>query len=158
MPRKYEHGVDYREGIPFEEFEIGDEFETESRTITPAELASYVQLAPNHSEGHLSVDATDGNRVVHGMVTLCVSQGLALYNGVPHIRPSGGLYGMENVRWTQPVYVGDTLHMEETIADKEDYSDEIGKLTYERQVKNQDDELVLIYNWIELAAKSNHLD
>lgn len=153
MSRKLEHGTDYRQGLYFEELQIGDQFTSQSRTVTPAELNAYLQLAPNMSEGHLSVDATDGNRVVHGMVTLCMSQGLCVYDGVPHIRPGGGLYGMEDVRWTQPVYVGETISVTEEIVDKEVYDDGIGKVTYERKVTNQDDELVLIYKWIELAAR-----
>lgn len=153
MSRELVHGTDYRQGMYFEEFEIGDTFTSASRTITPAELNAYLQLSPNMGEGHLSVAATDDNRVVHGMVTLCVSHGMCIYDGVPHIRPGGGLYGMDRVRWTQPLYVGETISTKEEVVELEEYDDEIGKITYERKVTNQDDELVLIYNWIELGAR-----
>jgi acyl dehydratase len=155
MPQKYEHGEDYRVGLYFQEFEIGDQFETGGRTITAAEISSYLSLVPNVGEGHVNVELTDGDRVVHGLLTLLISQGLSVYDGIPHVRPGGGLYGINDLRWTQPVYVGDTIHNEEEIVDKEPYDDEKGQITYERRVKNQDDELVLFYEWIELAARKD---
>lgn len=153
MPRQYEHGKDYRRGLYFEEFEIGDQFVTGGRTITPAEMSSYVSLVPNVAEGHVNAEATDGKRVVHGLLTLMISQGLSLYDGIPHVRPGGGLYGIDRLRFTSPVYIGDTIHNEEEIVEKEPYDDEKGKIVYERRVKNQDDELVLVYRWTELAAR-----
>jgi len=148
-----ERGEDYRKGLYFEEMEVGDTFDFGGRTIDQAELSAYLSLVPNIGEGHVNKDRTDGKQVVHGLITLLISHGLSLYDGTPHIRPGGGYYGIDGIRWTAPVYFGDTIYCEAEVVDKEVYSEDVGKVTYKRRVTNQDDELVMVYEPILMIAR-----
>jgi len=146
-------GEDYRQGLYFEEMEEGDTFDFGGRTISEGELGAYLSLVPNIAEGHTNDDKMDGKRVVHGLITLLVSHGVTMYDGTPHRRPGGGFYGIDGIRFTNPVYFGDTIYCEAEVAKKEVYNDEIGKVTYDRRVTNQDGDLVLVYSPIVLVAR-----
>lgn len=147
------HGEDYRQALYFEELEEGHTFDFGGRTLTDGELAAFLSLVPNIGQGHVNADANDGKRLAHGLITLLVSNGLAIYDGTPHVRPGGGWYGIDHLRWIEPVYFGDTIYCEAEIVEKEDYNDELGMITYERRVTNQDGDLVMVYRPIYLVAK-----
>lgn len=150
---KLERGEDYRQGLYYEELEVGDTFDFGGRTIDDGELASYLSLVPNIAEGHTNDHKKEGKRVVHGLITLLVSHGLTMYDGTPHRRPGGGFYGIDGIRFTAPLYFGDTIYCEAKIVEKEEYNDEIGKVMYERKVTNQDGDLVMVYRPIILVAR-----
>ena len=62
-------------------------------------------------------------------------------------------YGIEKVRFLQPVFIGDTIKAVAEVVDKKEKS-ESGVVTYELKVKNQRDEVVLTANYSALIRRA----
>jgi len=55
-------------------------------------------------------------------------------------------YGVDRLRFTRPVFIGDTIHVLKKVISKELKEPGRGLVTFETSVLNQNDELVLIYS------------
>jgi acyl dehydratase len=54
----------------------------------------------------------------------------------------GGALGVDALRWRKPVYAGDDLSISLTIVEKEVWDDDRGKIAFDLEATNQDDEIV----------------
>ena len=54
-------------------------------------------------------------------------------------------YGVDKLRFTKPVFIGDTIHVVKKVVASEEKPGGRGLVTFETTVLNQSDELVLIY-------------
>lgn len=140
--------------MAYEELTVGDSFDVGGRTLSPADLNNYIALSANNGQGHVNKlaaqEAGHRERVVHGFVVMAIQQGLshAVFQ-----RPGGGLYGYDRIRFTQPVYVGDTIELTITVDEKEEYDEDRGLVSFKREVFNQDGDLVVIATSKHLVAK-----
>ena len=139
---------------PFEDLEVGESYDVGGRTVSTADLNSYIAMSGNIGQGHVNKlkaqEAGHPERVVHGFAVMAIQQGLAL---PVFQRPGGGLYGYDKIRFTHPVYVGDTINVVVTVEEKEDYDDDRGLVSFKREVYNQDGELVVFAISKHLVAK-----
>lgn len=140
----------------YEELQEGDSFEVGGRTISSADVNNYISLSGNTGGAHVNKDAAEAagfdERVVHGFAVMAIQQGLALD---VFKRNGGGLYGYDKIRFIKPIYVGDTIAVQVTVEEKEDYDDDNGLVTFKREVFKDDEDLALIATSKHLVAKQD---
>jgi acyl dehydratase len=90
---------------------LGQEIVTERRTITEADVVLYAGLSgdfhPAHTDEVYAVSSVFGKRVVHGLLTLSLSQGLLMRTGLRNY--ISALIGIDKVKFLFPVYPSDTV-------------------------------------------------
>ncbi|MCA9882047.1 MAG: MaoC family dehydratase N-terminal domain-containing protein [Anaerolineae bacterium] len=109
-------------GLYFEEFEVGAKMRTRGRTITEADLVQFAALTgdfnPMHTDAEYCKTSFMGQRVAHGMLTLSYAVGQAYQLGILE-RTVLGFRSLE-MKFSVPVYIGDTIHVEIEVADKKE--------------------------------------
>ncbi|MFB6310173.1 MAG: MaoC family dehydratase [Salinirussus sp.] len=143
-------------GLYFEDVDVGDTAATETgRTISEADV--YMQAGLSGSYNRLHVDeeymqTTDyGGRIVQNTLLITVMEGLNRRLGWDWNTLAA--YGRENIRFTAPVYIGDTVTLTGEISDKREKSDESGVVTISHELSNQDDEVVLVGDYLLLIKR-----
>lgn len=135
----------------YEDYIEGEMFASPGRTITEADLVSYSALTGDWWEGHTNVEVAKngpfGQRIAHGMLTLCIGTALLFrlgdYRWLPRFLI--GQYGIEKLRYTAPVMIGDTIRCEAEVVEKFEKDEKRGILTFDIRIINQRGEKVLIY-------------
>lgn len=143
----------------FEDFSVGDAFESDGRTVTEADIRLFIGATgathPNHVDrefatSHPVLDLDDV--VAQGVLTLSVADGFvseALGEGETLLAAN---YGYDRVRFLDPVYPGDTVGATIEVADREERDDDWGRLTLDVTVTNQDGDAVLVAENVQLVA------
>lgn len=130
----------------FEDFERGETVTTSARTITEADQVNFAGLSGNFHPIHLDRERMErseyGGRLVYGYLVLSVMAGLVIQTGI--VEEVVAHYGIDELRFTAPVMIGDTVHGELTVVDLEDRDDASGVVVLEERTMNQDDETVLV--------------
>jgi len=140
MPRAY-----------FEDFEVGERRTTPARTITEADIVAFAGLTgdwhPLHTDVTYAGASSFGERIAHGMLVLSVGSALAFRLGQYEVLPKSfiAFYGMEEVRFTAPVHIGDTIHLEMEISEVEPKDRERGVVATRNEIVNQDDKVVCTF-------------
>lgn len=103
-------------GLYFEDFTVGRTFTSPSRTITETDVVMFAALSGDMNEIHTSeVWAREhgmfGRRVAHGLLCLGVGHALMLRLGILE-GTALALLGLEDWKFTAPVFFGDTIHVE----------------------------------------------
>jgi acyl dehydratase len=134
----------------WEDFAPGFEIRSGARTITETDLVFWSGLAGDWNPAHVDVEHARttpfGQRIAHGNIAFNLSVTLAA-QAAPEYRPEGfvRLAGWERVRFTAPVFIGDTLHAERVLKACEDGPDgATGTLVYEVRMINQRQEAVMV--------------
>jgi len=134
-------------GRYFEEFKVGETFESQARTLEAGDVSLFAGLTgdfnPLHTDEETAKRTPFGSRVAHGLLTLAISGGqqnqLGLFEGT-----TLALLGLDKVRFTAPVRFGDTLHTELTVREtRESSKPDRGLVLFDMAVKNQRGEIVL---------------
>lgn len=132
----------------FEDFTVGEVFETYRRTVTEADLVGFTQLAGLRlpvfiDEEWARRESAFGGRIVPGFLICTVSAGML--ESVLGAKTIAGL-SMDGFRFHAPVRPGDTLRCEVRIDDVKPTSDgKRGVLATGVKVLNQDNVAVLEY-------------
>jgi acyl dehydratase len=63
-------------------------------------------------------------------------------------------FGIQNVRFLRPVFIGDTVKAISKVKEKVDRDEKSGVVTYQLEVKNQRDETVLTADYSVLIRKT----
>lgn len=103
----------------FDEIEPGARFRSRGRTITETDIVQWCALTGDwhvlHTDAHYASTTGFGQRVAPGLLVLAYAAGL----GVPPDSPSIlANYGTDRLRFTAPVLIGDTLHLEAELRSK----------------------------------------
>lgn len=132
----------------FEDLEVGRRITTPSRTITEADVVNFTGVSgdfnPLHTSETVAADSDYGERVAHGALVFSAMTGLA--RRVRDRRAEVvAFYGVDELRFTGPVYLGDTIRVELELVEKEprDHPTANGVVRYDAEVVNQRDETVL---------------
>lgn len=127
----------------FDQIQVGEKNVTKGRTITEADVVAFAALTgdwyPLHCDLEYAKKTPFGERIAHGLLILSVASGLTPLEPGPVI----AFYGMDKVRFTNPVKLGDTIHVETEIINKEEKNERSGVVTIDETVKNQRGETVL---------------
>jgi len=142
----------------FADAEIGETRTTRGRTVTEADVVNFAGVSGDFN--HIHTDAvtmaeTDyGERIVHGAFVFSAVTGL-LWEHRSHDEQSDvvAFYGVDHLRFTAPTFIGDTIHAEIEVADKEprEHPEGNGVIRYEVRVRNQHDEVVLACETLSLV-------
>jgi 3-hydroxybutyryl-CoA dehydratase len=140
-----------RRGLYFEEFEIGASIISVGRTITEADVVSFAALSGDwnliHTDAEYAKQGLFGRRVAHGLLVLSVASGLVVRSG---LMEDTVLAFREMAEWkfSQPVFLGDTIHVRATVVDTKPMRRLNGGLvTLKIEILNQDDKVVQRGTW-----------
>ena len=107
-------------GLYFEDFEIGVKLRTAGRTITEADIVTFAGLSGDFNQIHTNAEYaaadTFGQRVAHGLLVQSIATGLAVQSGV--IEGTVLAFRELDAKFSLPVFIGDTVHVEIEIVDK----------------------------------------
>ena len=141
----------------FEILSVGDALVTDKRTITLEDIESFAVLSGDTFYAHMDKDAAQRNpffedRVAHGYFLVSMAAGLFVW---PEEGPVLANYGLDNLRFSSPVYAGDELQVQFTCKQKvnrdtEDY----GEVRWDTTIINQDGAVVANYDVLTLVAKA----
>ena len=144
----------------FDDLEIGDTLLTAKRTITLADIEAFAELSGDRFYAHMDDDDARTNgvftgRVAHGYFIVSAAAGLFVD---PALGPVLANYGLERLRFTKPVYPGDTIQVRLTVKQKtakDTPEDGIpqGVVEWDVEVRNQDDEAVALYSILTLVRR-----
>ncbi|MBN8543635.1 MAG: MaoC family dehydratase [Alphaproteobacteria bacterium] len=133
----------------FEDFSVGQRFETEPHTTTEAEALAFAKRydpQPHHTDPVAARDSLFGALVLSGWETASIIMGQKLRN-TPLGQVATGLVGIgiDNLRWPKAVEPGDTLRATITIiaARPSNSRPDKGVVKYKIEAFNQRDELVM---------------
>ncbi len=132
----------------FEDLQIGDEQTTAGRTITEADIVAFAGLSGDYTELHTNAekmkDSPFGRRIAHGLLTLSVTSGLLTRLG-SLADAVIAYYGIDRLRFTAPVFAGDTITVSSRVIGLDDKKGKGGVATFEKIVRNQKGETVLVF-------------
>jgi acyl dehydratase len=101
-------------GRYFEQFEIGQQLVTASRTITESDIVSFAGMTGDynqiHTDAEFAAKDTFGQRVAHGMLVQSIATGLAVQSGI--IEGTVLAFREQSAKFSLPVFIGDTVHVQ----------------------------------------------
>ena len=133
-------------GLYWEEWEVGAEFTSASRTVTETDLVIFSGLSgdynPLHTDEEFCKKTDFGTRIAHGPLVYAISAGL-LFQLHLYDDTLIAFLGFENLRFTKPVKPGDTIHAKIKVLERRETSrPDRGVMKRELQVINQRGEVV----------------
>jgi len=138
------------------ELRVGDAVIAGPRTVTLDDVDAFADLSGDKFYAHTDQDAAAASpffegRVAHGYFLVSLAAGLFVS---PEYGPVLANYGMENLRFTTPVYPGDALTVTLTAKRISPRADaEYGEVIWDAIVVNQKGEPVATYDVLTLVAK-----
>src|SRR5205823_7779374 len=138
-----------------EDYEIGEKRETLGRTITEADIVLHAgqtgDFFPHHMDAEWCKTQDFKQRIAHGTLIFSVAVGMT----ANEINPIAFSYGYDRLRFIKPVFIGDTIKVRVSIADKRDYAKRLDHgLVVERcEVFNQHQDLVLVCDHLLLVKR-----
>ena len=103
----------------FEELEIGETYTTHRHTVTEADISSFAQVSGDNFYAHVDATSLEGTlftgRVAHGYYILSKAAGMFVD---PRKGPVLLNYGLDECRFTKPVYPGTTIGVTLTVKEK----------------------------------------
>lgn len=143
----------------FDDVEVGDRARSIGRTVSESDVYTFSGLAGYYGEIHTNKEymknSEYGRRLVHGPLLVTILTGLTNYledDEDDWDLETIALYGFDNVRFLNPVFIDDTVHLEWEITDKELKDDEQGIVTLAAELYRQDGTLAMRLDWLALLA------
>jgi len=125
ITQQYQYGGKYVEDVKhpfkkyFEELQIGETLITHKRTITDADIVNFANVSWDHFYAHTDATSLEGTpftqRVAHGYFILSAAAGLFVDAAKGPVMLN---YGLEECRFTKPVYPGMTIGVRLTVKEK----------------------------------------
>ena len=142
----------------FEDFEIGDTYVTNGRTITESDIVTHAMHTgdwmPHHTDEEFASTQPIKTRIAHGNLTFCISTGLIFQT--EGVNPNVMNYGYNKTRYPGAVYPGDTIKTEVKVADKKDAKQPThGVVTQTETTTNQRGETVCFVEHLLYVKKKN---
>lgn len=144
----------------FEELVIGDTLLTARRTVTEADIVNFACLSGDNFYVHVDKLGAEqsmfGERIAHGYFVVSAAAGLFVDAGVGPVIAN---YGMENLRFIEPVKIGDTIQVRLTCkkkikkAQKKAEDKPNGVIEWDVQVFNQHNDIVALYSILTLVER-----
>lgn len=93
----------------FEDHEVGEQRATLGRTLTETDIVVHAgqtgDFFPHHVDAEWMATQPAGARIAHGTLVMSIAVGMTATD----VNPRAMSYGYDKVRFTAPVYIGDTL-------------------------------------------------
>lgn len=146
----------------FEDIEIGETVVTAKRTVTEADIVNFSNVSWDHFYAHTDATSLDGTifegRVAHGYFILSAAAGLFVDAKKGPVLLN---YGLEECRFTKPVYPGMTIGVRLTVKEKVDQEkrsdDDVAKgiVKFLVDVYDETGETVAIATILTMVKKKN---
>jgi oxepin-CoA hydrolase/3-oxo-5,6-dehydrosuberyl-CoA semialdehyde dehydrogenase len=127
ITQQFQMGADQPEANPhlfrqhFEELVVGETVFTHKHTVTEADISNFANVSGDNFYAHVDATSLEGTmfeqRVAHGYFILSKAAGLFVD---PKKGPVLLNYGIDECRFTKPVYIGTTIGVRFTVKDKID--------------------------------------
>ncbi len=143
----------------FEDLKIGETLITHRRTVTETDIVNFGCISGDHFYAHFdeiaAKDSFFGKRVAHGYFIISAAAGMFVD---PSPGPVIANYGLENLRFIEPVAAGDTIRAKLTVKrkiKKAPRGDEqaTGVVAWAIEVTNQHEKPVAVYDILTLVAQ-----
>ena len=144
----------------FEDLAVGESLTTHRRTVTEADIVNFGCLSGDHFYAHFDEiaarDSLFGKRVAHGYFIISAAAGMFVE---PSPGPVLANYGLEKLRFIEPVGIGDTIQVKLTVKQKiaKEKRDEkeaaTGVVVWDVQVTNQHGRLCADYDILTLVVR-----
>jgi 3-hydroxybutyryl-CoA dehydratase len=143
-------------GKYFEDLNIGEKYTSSGRTITESDIVHFAGLSgdynPLHTDKEFAGKSRFKQRIAHGALTFSVMTGL--WDQLGFLRETVIAFcGVDKMRFVNPVHIGDTIHLELEIVEKQERGKN-GMVTVLNKVFNQKGEEVLVCQTLLLMKKS----
>jgi len=138
----------------FDHIDVGNEFVTEKRTVTEADVIEFARLSgddhPEHMDEAYGKESIYGERIAHGMLIIGMVTGQVNKTGILE-RLTIGVLDM-NIKFMKAVKFNDTIHTLARITGKRATSNpDRGIIKIGAFVANQRDERVMEAEWTVLV-------
>ncbi|RPI18388.1 MAG: phenylacetic acid degradation bifunctional protein PaaZ, partial [Acidobacteria bacterium] len=138
----------------FEELQIGETLLTHRRTISEADIVNFAGVSGDHFYAHMDDIAARESiferRVAHGYFIIAAAAGLFVD---PAPGPVLANYGLDELRFTKPVYIGDTIQVRLACKQKTPKTEDQGVVSWGVEVLNQNQEIVASYTVLTLVRR-----
>ena len=145
----------------FDELRVGERLLTARRTITESDVVNFAGLSGHYFYAHMdkiaAAESLFGERVAHGYFVVSAAAGLFVDAAQGPVIAN---YGMDNLRFVEPVKIGDTIQVELTCKQKtpkqlkDPTQKPHGVVVWDIKVKNQHDQLVATYDILTLVERA----
>ena len=144
----------------FDDLKIGEKYITHKRTVTEADIVNFANISGDNFYAHTDVTSLEGtlfeSRVAHGYFVMSAAAGLFVD---PKKGPVLANYGIDECRFTKPVYVGATIGVRLTVKEKtaqeKKPDDKLAKgiVKWQVEVYDQTDETVALATILTLVQR-----
>jgi oxepin-CoA hydrolase / 3-oxo-5,6-dehydrosuberyl-CoA semialdehyde dehydrogenase len=168
ITQQFQVGADQPEAIPhvfrkhFEELQIGETVFTHKHTVTTTDIVNFANVSGDNFYAHMDETSLEGTlfteRVAHGYFILSKAAGLFVD---PKKGPVLLNYGIDECRFTKPVYAGATIGVRFTVKEKIDQEkrsdDDVAKgiVKFLVDIYDQDNETVGMATILTMVRKLN---
>ncbi|HIN39324.1 MAG TPA: phenylacetic acid degradation bifunctional protein PaaZ [Flavobacteriales bacterium] len=168
ITEQYQYGGEQKEANPhvfrkhFEELEIGETVTTEKHTVTLENIEDFAELSGDKFYAHMDENSLEGTifteRVAHGYYIMSKAAGLFVD---PPKGPVLLNYGIDECRFTKPVYPGMTIGVRFTVKEKIDQEkrdeEDIAKgiVKFMVDVYDEEGETVMLATILTMVRKLN---
>ncbi len=146
----------------FEELKVGDTVYTHRHTVTDADIASFAQVSGDNFYAHVDATSLEGTifegKVAHGYYVLSKAAGMFVD---PKKGPVLLNYGIDECRFTKPVYPGMTIGVKFTVKEKINQEkrneDDVAKgiVKFNVEVYDETEETVALATILTMVKKLN---
>lgn len=132
-------------GLYYEDFEVGIQTITDSRTVTETDVVAFAGLSgdynPLHVDAVFAGSGPFGERIAHGLLGLAIASGLVSRTGA--IEGTALAFLATDWKFTAPIKLGDTITVRSRVAEKRETSKpDRGIVIFAVEVVNQRGEVV----------------
>ncbi|MFC5604702.1 MaoC/PaaZ C-terminal domain-containing protein [Sporosarcina koreensis] len=128
----------------YEDFQIGDTFQSPSRTVTEADIVNFAGLSGDYNLLHMDMEYAGKSiykeRIAHGLLGLSIASGLFTRTELNQRMSKNliALLGLESWKFLAPIKISDTIHLEIEIVEKKETSKlDRGVVRFSRRIINQ---------------------
>lgn len=107
-------------GLYFEEFSVGQKFNTVGRTVSEGDIFNFAGLTGDfnqiHTDAAFAATTQFGQRIAHGLLGLSLATGLIMRTGLLE----GTVLAFREInewKFVKPFYIGDTIYAELTVTE-----------------------------------------
>ncbi len=141
-----------KEYMYLDDYTVGEKILSPARTITETDIVNFAGFTgdwhPLHTDVEYASQTPFKSRIAHGMLTLSIGMALPFRLGpYSSYLPKSfiAFYGMEEIRFTAPTRIGDTIHCEVEVIGITDKGKDKGILTIRNQIKNDKGETLVSF-------------
>jgi acyl dehydratase len=139
-------------GLYFDEFTVGDSWDSPARTITEADLVIFAGFSgdqnPVHTDEEFARTTQFGTRIFHGPGAFAIATGLESRLGIKE----GTAIAFLGMTWSlkAPVMIGDTIHVHQSVAETKASASkpDRGIVTFDVQILNQRGDICQDGQWV----------